>query len=399
MTSGEELSKILRECNVSETNQKIVLEYLDTFRDVGRGLSEATVQNNTAIMVHVAKNIETDLDKLTKADVKAYKRAIQNWMRKDGKPISNATKKQYLRGFKQFIKWATDEFENPVYKELLDDVKIKLKGKEKDSSDMLTEDEIDRLIRAARDPRDIAMISVLNESGCRVGELISSKIKHVRFTSDFVWLTFPRGKTGSRTVPLKESIVYLQNWLSVHPRQSDENAPLFVSTNIMSATRGGEAKNYQPMNADSVLHTIRRLAKRAGITKRIYTHLFRHTCATRLAKVWTEPRLRNYLGWTADSSMPAVYCHLGASDLEDAARELYGMEEQKKSEPKFQKCPRCKKELPRRAEYCTVCGTALNQETQQIDEATIATMREIILKDHPEILEKVALAIMQAQKQ
>lgn len=392
MTSVDELLRILKECNVSETNQKIVVEYLDTFKDVGRDLSAATIQNNTSIMVHVAKNIKTDLDKLTKADVKAYKRVIKYWMRKDGKPVANATKKQYLVGFKQFIKWAADEYENPAYIKFLDDLKIKLKDKRKDPSDMLTEEEVDKLIQAAREPRDIALISVLAESGCRVGELISSQIRHVKFTSEFAWLTFPEGKTGARTVPLKESIVYLENWLAAHPLRGNENAPLFVSTNMMSATRGAADKNYQPMNADSVLHTIRRLAKRAGITKRIYPHLFRHTCATRLAKVWTEPFMRDYLGWTADSSMPAIYCHLGGRAMEDAARKLHGMEEPKKPEPKFKKCPRCKKELPRRAEYCTVCGTALTQEAKQAHDTVAQELMKLITSD-PDLVAKLAAAI------
>lgn len=63
---------------MSERNQKIVSDYIDSFRDVGKGLSQITVKNNIHIMIFVLKNVSADLDKLTRADVKQYKRAVDD---------------------------------------------------------------------------------------------------------------------------------------------------------------------------------------------------------------------------------------------------------------------------------------------------------------------------------
>ena len=47
--------------------------------------------------------------------------------------------------------------------------------------ELLTEEEVKRLAEAAENPRDRDFILTLYESGCRVGELISLRLKHVQF--------------------------------------------------------------------------------------------------------------------------------------------------------------------------------------------------------------------------
>jgi len=45
----------------------------------------------------------------------------------------------------------------------------------------LTEEEVSRLINAARNPRDLAIVRVFYESGCRVGELTSMKVHDIDY--------------------------------------------------------------------------------------------------------------------------------------------------------------------------------------------------------------------------
>jgi integrase/recombinase XerD len=127
------------------------------------------------------------------------------------------------------------------------------------------------------------MISVLVESGCRVGELISMQTRHVRFADEFVWLTFTKSKTKSRTLPLKKSMTYLANWLSPHPFKDNESATLWVSLNPIPTKHGRKDQAYQSMSRSTVLSLIHRIADKAGIKKRCYTHLFRHNAATKLS--------------------------------------------------------------------------------------------------------------------
>lgn len=73
-------------------------------------------------------------------------------------------------------------------------LKYKVKTEGKNPNDLLTKEEIDRMINIAVRRRDQAILSVLTESGCRVGELVLSRIKDIKLGGDFTRLTFRKGK-------------------------------------------------------------------------------------------------------------------------------------------------------------------------------------------------------------
>lgn len=103
------------------------------------------------------------------------------------------------------------------------------------------------MINVAARGQDQAILSVLAELGCRVGELVSSRIKDIKPTGDFTRLTFRKGKTGLRTVPLKESIIYLNEWLRVHPYKYDPYAPLCVSKDKIPPKKYSKERVYKPL--------------------------------------------------------------------------------------------------------------------------------------------------------
>lgn len=152
--------------------------------------------------------------------------------------------------------------------------------------------------------REQAILSVLVGSGCIVGGLVSFRISDVKQSGDFVKLTFRKGKTGLQTVPLKESIVYLNEWLRVHPYKYDPDAPLWVSKDKIPPKKYSKERIHKHLSEDMVQRFVHKMAKKAGIKKRVYPHLFRHTCTNELAKEWTEPMLRAFLGWERNSNMP-----------------------------------------------------------------------------------------------
>jgi integrase/recombinase XerD len=73
---------------------------------------------------------------------------------------------------------------------------MEVKTERKNPNDLLTKEEIDKMINIADGGRDQAVLAVLAESGCRVGELESSKVRDVKVGDEFVKLTFRRGKTA-----------------------------------------------------------------------------------------------------------------------------------------------------------------------------------------------------------
>jgi hypothetical protein len=111
---------------------------------------------------------------------------------------------------------------------------------------------------------------------------------------------------------------------------------------------------------------LKEIVDRAGIKKRVYPHLFRHSRATHLANHLTESQLKQYLGWVQGSSMASVYVHLSGRDVDQALLALNGINANKEKEAeKFKAidCPRCKNRNSPISKFCSSCGLALDVKT------------------------------------
>ncbi|MGC8993727.1 MAG: tyrosine-type recombinase/integrase, partial [Candidatus Aenigmatarchaeota archaeon] len=228
---------------------------------------------------------------------------------------------------------------------------------------VLTMEEINKMIEVCDNLRDKALISVLYESGCRASEILDLKIKDLEF-DEYGGVLIVRGKTGSRRIRLISSIPALKEWLNVHPRKNDPNASLFCSL----------AKNNKgsPLDVCGLHFIVKEIAKKAGINKRVYPHLFRHTRATHLAKYLTEQELKIYFGWAKGSDMPGVYVHLSGRDVENKILQISGVKpKESESLPTLPtiKCYRCGEENSSGNKFCWKCGAPLQQKTIEKIEA------------------------------
>ena len=123
------------------------------------------------------------------------------------------------------------------FEELFRDVRINPRpnGRIKPDS-MITQDEVRRMIDSATNARDRALISKLYDSGCRIGEIATLRIRDVGFDNYGAVLKVT-GKTGFRNVRIiGDSVTYMRAWLDNHPERNNLDAPVFV--NISDAIRG-----------------------------------------------------------------------------------------------------------------------------------------------------------------
>jgi integrase len=227
------------------------------------------------------------------------------------------------------------------------------KQKRKLPENLLTEEEIQRLIDAARNSRDKALFALLADAGLRIGEALFLRVKDVVFDDYGAYIMVPDGKTGGRRVRLVSCIQHLRNWLEVHP-SSKRDSKLFV--------RLDKNGNRQLMYT-SVRSALQNALKRSGIDKRVHPHLFRHTAATRAAKFMTEQEMKVHFGWEADSIMPAIYVHLSGRDVEDKILSHYGIKEDGQEE--MIACPKCGKRSQKSARFCYHCSCILDREFLQ----------------------------------
>ena len=115
--------------------------------------------------------------------------------------------------------------EDKKYPSLVDDIKTTLKKKERLPSEILTEEEVNILINSTINIRDKAVISILSDSGCRVGELISLRLRDIKFNENdnTIRLLIETGKTGGRSLILIPSVPFLSNYINSIPNEIKNN--------------------------------------------------------------------------------------------------------------------------------------------------------------------------------
>lgn len=265
---------------------------------------------------------------------------------------------------------------------------------------MLSEDEVRRLIAAAEHKRDKAFIASIWECGCRIGELGTLLLKNVVF-DDFGCQILVDGKTGMRRIRLITSAPYLLEWLNQHPPHNNPNAPLWINIDRRKGHQTGYA------NFKKILGTA---SRKAGITKPINPHHFRHSRATYMAQFLTEAQMKEYFGWAQDSSMAARYVHLSGKQVDDAILKMYGLKKQEEQETilKREPCPRCKNLNDVNHNYCEKCWLPLTsqavsevEEVRQKDqEAMLAVMKLLeMAKTNPGIIQEAISRAQQIKKE
>jgi integrase/recombinase XerD len=141
--------------------------------------------------------------------------------------------------------------------------------------DLLTEKEIAKMIANAKNPRDAAIIALMSDAPLRTHELILLKRKNLVLETSQPFLIVPENtKTGTRRIPLFNSVPYLAQYLNYFEDIEPED-PLFLHE-LWN-------KEKRPLNFGALRMMLKKVGKRAGIKKRIYPYLFRHSVITRYA--------------------------------------------------------------------------------------------------------------------
>ncbi|MGQ9469951.1 MAG: tyrosine-type recombinase/integrase [Nitrososphaerales archaeon] len=247
---------------------------------------------------------------------------------------------------------------------------------------ILSEEEVLKLVEVADNSRDKALITFLYESACRIGEVLGIRIKDLVF-DDFGLKVRVSGKTGERTIRVVSSVPYIKEWLKKHPKRDDPEAFLFVIN-----SRYNKYYNGVPLSYEGVYYILQVNRRKAGISKRIYPHIFRHSRLTHLAQKIPESVLRKFAGWVDDSTMPKVYVHLNEKDVDNALlTKVYGMKVNEVEEitktlvPKV--CVNCGERNPIEYDFCFKCHFPLNEEAIKTREKQFLSLLT------PEVVEKL----------
>jgi site-specific recombinase XerD len=160
-------------------------------------------------------NIMNDFERLTKEDIQ------REFAKLESSSLKESTKRDYKVLVRFFIGWVLHEksrSEEPYdpkehgYPAIFKGIRIKDPGETIRPSDLLTDEEKQKMINAARTLRDKALIACLDEAGMRPGELLSLRVGNVTIEPQFGELSLD-GKTGIRGSFIIRNLAYLSQWL------------------------------------------------------------------------------------------------------------------------------------------------------------------------------------------
>ena len=249
-----------------------------------------------------AQEIDT-LDDLDAAALDRFSLRLQREPGPKGDPLSPVTVKTYSREVNLFLGWASAggglRVESPPLRA--------------DGSDLelVTDDEVQAMIEKAKEPRDKLIVRVLWATGIRVGELLNLRPCDLVKEGKRCFL-LARGKTGVRVLGIDAGLYRELRAFADAGRPGGEEDPLFVG--LRAGRRAGRA-----LTQSGVDQVIRELAHRAGIRKRVYPHLLRHSYATSYYRDTRDAvTLKAILGHSSLAMIERVYVHLAADDVHDA---------------------------------------------------------------------------------
>lgn len=268
----------------------------------------------------------------------------------------------------------------------------RLKRKETSSykpSDLWTPQDDLLFLKYVTNKRDRCYHMTSRDLSARPHEILNLKIKDVVFKTVDGGKQYAEvlvnGKTGSRHIPLIQSIPYIKDWLSDHPSRNNPNSPIFVSLNNHSNGRkrltiNGLYKIYNDykkvffpklLSITDPLTTISNEDKdkiKALLTKPFNPYVRRHTGLTEKSTKLKTSTFKQYAGWSINSEMAEKYIHYFGNESCESLLEAYGIVTKNNTSvdtlnPKI--CPNCNEGNTQDARFCSKCRMIMSYEGYQ----------------------------------
>jgi integrase len=253
----------------------------------------------------------SSVEGLDAAAVDGFSTYLLRYEGKNGR-LSRHSIHAYARAVRTFLLWCKREGEMVHAEPQLPRLPRKV-------LDVLTWEEIEAMEKAAPTERDKLIIRVLAEGGLRATELCSLRIDDLLRRGRNTFLRVQGKGARERLVPLLPTLFRrVERYVHSYRPTDTYCESLFVSV------RRGRSGDYESLTRSGVLYCVRDAARRAGIKKRVYTHLLRHSFFTNGLRGGMNTLLLAQIGGHSSLRMlQDVYSHLDMDDAyEDLARML-----------------------------------------------------------------------------
>jgi integrase/recombinase XerD len=292
----------------------LIDDYLLSCR--ARGLSPYTVKNSYGYPLRQVfapwceQRQITAVDQLSPRVVDAFTTHLLEEGGSRGQ-LSKHTVHAYVRGVRGFLTWCAREGETVPAKPALPRIPRMV-------VDVLTRDEITAMENAAPTERDKIIVRVLGDCGLRAAELCALRPEDLLRNDGHTYLHVQGKGSRERLVPVMPQLFRRIERYARSGRPSDT-----YTERIFVSVRRGLSGVYEPLTPSGIGRMIRTTAKRAGITKRTYTHLMRHSFLTNGLRGGVSPLiLAQIAGHSSLKMLEKHYSHLNVQDAYQAIAKL-----------------------------------------------------------------------------
>lgn len=279
----------------NKERQALIIRKYQQYLKLEKALSSNTLDaylTDLDKLLHFIEDEEIDILDVTLDDLQRFSAGLHDI------GIHPRSQARILSGIKSFFHFLVlaDYLEGDP-SELLEGPKIGLKLPE-----VLTVEEIDSIISTvdlskSEGQRNRAILETLYSCGLRVSELCTLKLSDLYFEEGFIKVTGKGNK--QRLVPISpRAIKEIRHWLL--DRNHWRIKPGYEDYVFLARWGNG-------ISRIMVFHLIKELAEKAGITKNISPHTFRHSFATHLLE--------------GGANLRAIQCMLGHESI--ATTEIY----------------------------------------------------------------------------
>jgi integrase/recombinase XerD len=259
------------------------------------------------------------IEGITVRRIMDFQRNLYYYKKANGDVLNPCTQNNYLKVIKSFCKY--------LHKEgylLIDPAKEIAYAREPQQlpKDILTKSEIEQILTAvdiqtSLGYRDRTILEVFYSSGIRRMELINLQLGDVETREGYIRIVSGKGD-NDRIVPLgRIACKYVENYI----RWVRSEFVMNQNINNLFLSKRGNA-----MSENAVKGMVIKYAKLAKINKRVYPHLFRHTCATHL--VQNQANIRSVQEILGHKSLETtqMYVRLTIRDLKDVHKRCHPRE-------------------------------------------------------------------------
>lgn len=256
-----------------------------------RGFSPLTARNYSFFVEKFMQKTSKPAEQLNEDDVKAYLAEMFDTKSKNTIMLAAAALKFF---YGEILKKEFGE--------------VKIPKKDKRLPEVLSKEEVRKLIDSADNVKSRLIISLLYSTGLRVSELVNLKVEDLNINEKTGWVR--KGK-GSKDRIFSISGALGEEVKEYLGRKEEPNKFVFSKE--------------KPLTTRNIQKIIKLTRQRAGINKKVTPHTLRHSFATHLLEHGTDIRVIQAMLGHSSLSTTQVYTHVSSDQIKKVQNPFDGL--------------------------------------------------------------------------